>query len=116
MKRRGFLAAVAVLVAVPAMALDRRPKRRPKPDVSFPEYRVRANRDFMRRNRSYWARPRTVYGHYPAPWRSCSRREFRRAYPLPHGYPVIPAANYLQPGYKSPIRIWWEQYVKRGQR
>ena len=109
MKRRGFLAVVLAVVATPALAqVPRRKRRWPyvKPDVSFPEYRRRNGRDYMRVRRTYWSRPIPGFGHYPQGWRPCLRRDFYWAHPR-YG---------LQRNYKSPVRIWWEKYVERGRR
>jgi hypothetical protein len=111
MKRRGFLAAVLAVIATPALAQLPRQRRRPyvKPGVSFPEYRFRGNRDYMRIRtpESYWMR-----SGWSGQWRPCSRRDFYRAYPF-----YRPRYGYrLQRNYKSPVRIWWEEYVKRGRR
>jgi hypothetical protein len=113
MKRRGFVASLLALVAVPALAWGR-PKRRfvlpPSVPVGIPEYRWRGRFDYMRVRRTYWRRGPQQWGLREG-WCPCTRSEFYRASRYPGRF--VPWVN---PRPTAPTRLLDELRKRAGVR
>ena len=118
MKRRGFLAAMFAVIPTAVLAQGLRPRSRrvtfpPYGRVNFPEYRKLGAYHYMRVQRTYWRRPIPITEDYVQPWGPCLRRDFDEARRWKPSRGINAYDLRLQPGYKSPVRIWWESYQRR---